>query len=178
MLAHYPTMAGNPGQQQIYEALRGESFWPYMANDIYDTENQCGPYARNQNHYQHKRPLQLFPASEHLKRVATDIIGLHPKTTSGNKYVLAITDCYLEPTRAIPSSKTTSTPIANTIFDQWTILYGTSSFSLTDNGSQLTSKFFAALCALLSVKHLTKTACHLQTNDRAKRLSKMVVTRF
>lgn len=153
-------------------------FWPHMANDGYDTGDQCRSCARNGNRYRHKRSLQLFPLSGSLDFVAIDILRQLSKTTSKNRYVVVITDRYSKLTRAIMSSKTALAHIVNTFLDQRIIPYGIRSFILTDNRSQIVSKVFATLCGLLGVKHLTTTASCPQTNSQAEQFNKTVATRL
>lgn len=149
-----------------------------MANDVYDTVDQCGSGACNRKHYRHKRSLQLSSASVPLIFVAMDILGPLPETTSGNQYVVVLTDCYSKLIQAIPTSKKASAHIANIFLDQLIILYGIPSFILMHNGSQLVSKFFGTSCAVLGVKNLATTAYYLQFHGHAKRFDKTVVTSF
>lgn len=84
-----------------------------MANDIFTTVAQCESCAQNGNQYRHKRPLQLFSASGPLNFVAMDILGLPPKTTQVNRYVLVLTNRYSKLMKAILTSTTNVTHIAN-----------------------------------------------------------------
>lgn len=143
-----------------------------MENDVYITVDSSGSCARNRHRYRHKRPFQLFHTSGPLDFVARAILGLLPKTTSGDQYVVVVTDRYSNITRAIFSSETTSVHIANIILDHWIIPSGISSFLLTDNGSQFASKLFATLCGIPGVRCLTTTAYHPLTNSQAKQISK------
>lgn len=149
-----------------------------MANGVYEKVDKCVSCACNRNCNRQKSPLQLFPSSEPLDFVGMDILGLLLKTASRNQYAVVITDCYLKRTRAISSSKTTSTHLANIFLDQWIIAYSIPSFILSDNGSQLLFKFFETLRGLLGAKQITTTAYHPETNGQVERFHRTMVTQL
>lgn len=45
-------------------------------------------------------------------------------------------------------------------------------YVLIDSKNQLVLEFFEAVCSMLSIKHVTVRAYHLQTNQRAERFNK------
>lgn len=51
-------------------------------------------------------------------------------------------------------------------------------YILTDNGTQIVSKFFATMCPLLGIRHLESTAYHPQTNCQAERVKKTILLCF
>lgn len=127
---------------------------------------------------QAQEPVAGIPALGLLEFIAIEVLRPLPRTTSGNQYAIVITDRYSKVTRAIPTSKTASTHAANIFFEHWVIPYGIPKYLLTDNGPQFTSKFFAMICSLLGVKHLTTTAYHPQTKGQVEHYNKTIVTRL
>lgn len=83
-----------------------------------------------------------------------DVVGIFPKTVQGNQYVLVTMDCYSTLVRAVPTSKSTATHVADVFMDHRINPYGMQTYLLTDNGAQFVREFFALVCALLEVKHL------------------------
>lgn len=81
-------------------------------------------------------------------------------------------------TRAVPTSKTSSTNIANLFLDNWIVPFGSSGYVLTDNGPQFVGKFFAFVWDDLGVKHLTMTAYHPRTNAQSERFNRTIITRL
>lgn len=78
--------------------------------------------------------------------------------------------------RAIPSSKPTSTHIANQYFDHWLVPYAIPPYSITDNGASFPLKVFAMLCTLFGNKHLTTKMYHPQTSYQIIRYKKPFVS--
>lgn len=107
-----------------------------------------------------------------------NIFGPLPEATSRYQHVAVITDRYSKLIRAIPSSTTTSTLIANTFLNRWIILYSIPFFFPTNDGTQIVSVLFATLCCLPGVKHLMEAAYRPPTSVEAKRHNKMMVIRL
>lgn len=131
-----------------------------MNADAERTVSKCECCARNTPTYRHKRKLQLFRAVGVLDIVPMNILGPFPKTKKSQEYIFVITDRFSNLTCATSTSKTTPTHIANLFFGHWIVPNGIPSFLLTDSCVHITSKFFATICALLDVNHLTTTFHH------------------
>lgn len=110
--------------------------------------------------------------------MAMDVGGPLPKTKSGNQHELVFMDRYRKPTRSIPVVSVTSTAAATVSVENWIMRYDIPTYLLTDNGPQFDSKFFAAICVRLGLKHLTMTAYHLQTNGQVKRFNQTIAGRL
>lgn len=177
-LAQCPPMVGHPKYCRMYETLWCKLYWPEMANEVYSKIDCCSSCVRICNNYRHKRRLQLFSSVRSLEFVVRDILGPFPKTRIGKQYVVAVTKCYSKLTLPIPSSKTTSAHTASIFLLYWIVLYGIPSFIFTDNDKKLVSKFFATLCRLLGVKHLTTAAYHPQTNEQPEVFNRTIVIRL
>lgn len=176
MLSYHPPIAGHPGQRRIYDMLRHEIFWQQVAADAEHIVSEYQGCARNNPTYCHKQNRQHFPAAAPLEFIAMDILEPFSKTTQHNEYIHVIRDCYSQSKRAIPTSDTTFTHIGTLFFDYWLVLYRISTYFLADEDVQFTSKFFATLCTLLGVKHLTTTPYHPQTNGQAEIYYKTILT--
>lgn len=97
--------------------------------------------------------MYLLLASGLLDFVSMDIDGSFSKAAQGIQYTHVITDRYCKLTRAIQTSGRTATHVTNLFMDHWLIPYRITTYLLTDYGTQFVSMFFAAVCALLGVKH-------------------------
>lgn len=93
-----------------------------------------------------------------------DILGSLLKTSTGNRFVVVITDRYSKLTRAVPTKTNTAPQIVTIFMGNWAMPYGIPEFHLTDNGAQFFGKFFNSMRLYLSTKLLTATSFHLQAN--------------
>lgn len=89
----------------------------------------------------------------------------------------AMTDRHLKMTKAIPTSKQTTTNVASVFLDHCITLYGIPNHLLANNGLPFLSKIFATLCGFLELKHPKKTTYHFQTNLHVER-HKNAIIRF
>lgn len=106
------------------------------------------------------------------------ILGPLQRTTEASQYVIVVTDRDSKLTRTVPTTKTSSTQIANIFLDLWIISSRVSRYVPTNSDPQLMSKFFQTICGYSRVKHVTTTTYHRQTNGQGKRYSKTVLTRL
>ena len=178
-LAHYPRLQGHPGARRMYDSLRQDFYWRFMANDVFETVRRCLSCAKSKGtSKQAQRFLKLFPANGPFEFVAMDILGPLPKTSHGKQYVLVITDRYTKLARAIPMKKTTAPLVAAAFLQNWIYPYGIPESLLTDNGPQFISQFFAIVCAALGIRRVPITAYHPQTNGQTERYNKTLAARL
>lgn len=157
---HYPCKSYTPiarhlGRQSMYDTMRNEFLWPHMANDVYQTVENCATCARYCRRAKIKGHLELFHAWGPLEFIAMDILG--PLMQTKNEIVLmtVMRDRYLKMTRAVPNSKTTVTHVANVVFHHWVVPSGIRNHLLTDSSPQSVSKFFERICCFFGLKHVT-----------------------
>ena len=178
-LSHYPRLAGHPGQSTMYNSLRRQFFWPFMANDVYQMVKECRSCAAVRGTpFRHQKFLKLFPATGPMEFVAMDFLGPLPKSHSGKRHVLVITDRFTKLSRAIPLRDTNATTTALAFLEHWVFVYGAPTYLLTDRGANFTAKFFQAVCSSLGVKNLFTTAYHPQTNGQSERFNRTLISRL
>ena len=112
-LAHHIPIAGHPGQNRMYYTLRKTYYWPHMAIDIAATVRDCRSCARNRIRLRrHLNRLQLFPATRPLESIAIDILGPLPKSKSGLRFLLVITDRFTKLSQVAPLRRITAYHVA------------------------------------------------------------------
>lgn len=137
--------------------MRRESCLPNMAQHMYHMVSDRHNCAKNGTWLKYNRLFQLFPATKPMEFVAMDILISFSERTKGNEYVVFTTDRFSQLTSNIPTNQTTTTNVAYVIFHNGIIPYRIPTYTLTDSGTQLTSKLFAILCSHLGTKKLTTT---------------------
>ena len=169
-LAHHSQLAGHPGQNRLYYTLRLTYYWPHMSVDIAATVRDCRSCARNRIRLRrHLHRLKLFPATRPLESVAIDILGPLPKTKSGYRFLLIVTDRFTKLSQVAPLRRVTALIVARVFCEMWIYKYGPPKTLLSDNGRQFTSKFFQSVCRLLGINNVFTSAYHPQTNGQAER---------
>ena len=177
--AHYPVLAGHPGATRMYYTLRKNYYWPHMAFDALSVAARCESCAQVRGtQFRHQRLLKLFPATGPLEFVAMDLLGPLSKTKNGNRFILVITDRFSKFTRSIPLRTTTAASVAKAFLDHWVYAYGAPQYLLTDNGPQFIAKFFDSVCGLLGIQHYLTAFYHPQTNGKAERFNKTILSRL
>lgn len=89
----------------MYDSLRKELYWTYMAKVVYGTVCDCCSCAQNLTHGRRERQHKQFFSESSLEYFGMDILGPLPKTKHDTQVVVVMTDRYNELTKAILSSK-------------------------------------------------------------------------
>lgn len=191
-LSHHPPIAGQRDQVCVYDTLRSPFYCPRIATDTERIASKYQSCTRIHLTNHHKSKLSLFPhpaLSTSLRWISTDqdgtqqvhpcphgplfhikfyILGTFFETKQLSECILVTTKCCSHLTSAIPTSKMTSTHLANHFFAYWLVPYGIPTYLSIDNNVQLISKSPATLCISLDVKQITSTAYHSQSSGPAK----------
>lgn len=175
-LQYYLQIARSLCRDQSYNTLRRKYYCSEMEHGVYSTVKQCASCTRNDNHYCHKQPLQLFPSSVSLDFVAVNNLGPLSKTTLGNQKVLFLIFRYSKLTRANPTSKTNATDIAKVFYRRWIISFVILKYLLTNNGPQFVSKLSPSVCSYLGVEHLITAVYRPLTDGQTERFKQTTVT--
>ena len=176
-LSHYPATSGHPGGRRLLYTLRQRYYWPIMSVDAYSTARMCPDCAKARIKLRkHNSELKTFPPSGPLEYIAIDILGELPRTPRGHRYLLVMTDRYSKLTRTVPLRKITAETVAQAFITHWVFVYGAPVKLLSDNGSQFTSRFFLAVCKILSIESVFTTAYHPQTNGQVERFNRTLVS--
>lgn len=135
-LAHYLTQVGHLGQRRVYESMRLEYYWMHMVSHFYTIVDDCKHCAKKRAMLKHECHLILVPPTSPLDSSAVDILGPLPRTKNGNRFDVVITDRCSKLTRAIQTTKTSTSYTAKTLFDNSMFLEGIPLFLLPYNSPQ------------------------------------------
>lgn len=93
-VAHTIPLAGHMGSTKTLNRIEAHFFWPGISFDVRKfcaTCPQCQVVARKLK--SHRAPLNpVKPETEPFRKIAIDIVGELPRTTTGYKYILTIVD--------------------------------------------------------------------------------------
>ena len=176
-LCHKPAIAGHSGQNRMYYALRREYYWPHLAADVAATVRGCRTCAMNRVKLRKQlNRLRLFPATRPLESLAIDILGPLPKTETGKRFLLVITDPFSKQTQVVALRTIRAYTVAVAFCESWVFKYGIPRTFLSDNGPQINAKFFHSTCRVLGITNLYTSAYHPQTNRQHERYNRTITS--
>lgn len=138
--------------------MRCEVYWPHMASTVCKTVTNCRKCTCTWAKKAQMPHMKMFSASSPLEFFAVDLDCLLPKTTSGNQFLVIMTNRYSELTRVMPTSNTCAMHITSIFYDHWIVLYEIYAYLSTENGTKLMTKFFEAICNFSGMKQLATVA--------------------
>ena len=123
----------------------------------------------------HLNRLKLFPATRPLESLAIDILGPLPKTRTGKRFLVIVTDRFTKLTQVAPLRTITAYHVAVAFCEIWVFKYGIPRTLLSDNGAQFASKFFTHVCQTLGITNVFTSAYHPQTNGQVERYNRTLL---
>ena len=174
-LCHNPAIAGHPGQNRMYYALRCQYYWPNLTADVAATVRGCQTCATNRVKLRkHLNRLRLFPATRPLESLAIDILGPLPKTKARKRFLLVNTDRFSKLTQVVALCSMTAYTVATAFCDSWVFTYGVPRTLISDNSPQFNAKFFHSTCRFLGITNLYTSAYHLSVGQRGEGIRRTV----
>lgn len=178
-LQHHATVAAHPGMNKMYYTIRTKFYWPSMISDIHGTITKCTTCAQNRLAVRRQTtPLTLFPAKEPLTDLSIDILGPLPPSTTGNRFILVVTDRFSKLTKCIALRVITAISVSSAVIEHWVACYGPPDKILSDQGPQFMSSFFITVMKVLGVETIRTTAYHPQTNGQVERYNRTLATQL
>ena len=102
-LGHEIPLAGHPGIEKTRQRILKRFYWPTLYKDVEEFYLTCVKCRKSANRKVPPAPLLPLPViSEPFKQVAMDLVGLLPRSKSGNKYILVLCNYATRYPEAIP----------------------------------------------------------------------------
>jgi len=175
-IAHDSSSGGHFGINKTLDKIRRRFYWALCKQDV---ENWCrtcdiciakkGPSGKG------KSEMQIYDTGSPFERLQMDILGPFPTSTSGNKYLLVIMDCFTRWVEAFPLKNFRAKLVAEVFVNQFISRYGVPSELHTDQGKNFDSKLFAELSILLGIKKTRTTPLHPQSNGIVERQHQTII---
>ena len=171
-LAHEVPIAGHLGKHKTAKRILRRFYWPTLYKDIEDFCRSCQVCQKFSKQKVVKAPLIPLPVViEPFRRVAMDIVGPLPRTTSGNRYILVICDYATRYPEAVPVKAVDAEHIAEELVRIFARV-GIPEEMLTDQGSNFTSQLLSEIYQLLHVHPIRTSPYHPQTDGLVERFNK------
>ena len=140
-----------------------------LAGDVSDHCCSCLECQKSSPRGNNKAPLVPLPVIDvPFKRIAMDIVGPLPRSSSGNRFILVICDYASRYPEAIPLRRIDASHIANELVKLFARV-GVPEEILTDQGTNFTSHLLQEIYKLLRIKPMRTTPYHPQTDGLVER---------
>ncbi|KAL5479435.1 hypothetical protein EMCRGX_G022956 [Ephydatia muelleri] len=170
-LAHEVPIAGHLGKHKTAKRILHRFYWPTLYRDVEDFCRGCQVCQKLSKQKVVKAPLILLPVvTEPFRRVAMDIVGPMPRTNSGNRYILVMSDYATRYPEAVPVKAIDAEHIAEELVRVFARV-GIPEEILTDQGSNFTSQLLSEIYQLLHVHPIQTTPYHPQTDSLVERFN-------
>ena len=167
---HGGITGGHLGVRKTQEQVQRRAYWVGWRQDVRrfcQTCAECSRYERGK--LKKQGPLQPTAVGEPFERIAIDLTGPHPKSRSGNMYILTMVDLFSKWAEGIPLRNKEAVTVARALFDVVICRYGFPLQILSDNGKEFESGVLRELCRLTNIDKIRTTAYKPSTNGAVER---------
>lgn len=170
--SHDAVTAGHFGMKKTLQSLRQRFYWTGMRRDAEEWCRTCsvccakkGPKSRP------RAPLQVRLVGEPMARVAVDIAGPLPLTSSGNRYILVAMDYFTKWPEAYPIPNQEAVTVARTLVDGFFTRFGMPLELHSDQGRNFESAVFKETCKLLGIRKTRTTPLHPESDGMVEKFN-------
>ena len=168
-LGHTHMLAGHFGCKKTFSRMSSKFLWPKMWVDVKNYVRTCVGCQKASRKDRARAPLQpLQCESEPFSKVAFDLVGPLPRSTSGFKYILTMMDLYTKFPAAIPLKRVDNVTVIDAMLEVFSS-YGLPKLLLTDQGSVFTSKLTKAMCKEFGIDKIQTSPYHPQSDGALER---------
>jgi len=168
--------AGHLGVTKTLEKVRRRFYWHGLREDVENHIRRCGPCAEvNDPPKLAKAPLINVKSGHPLQRVAIDIVGPTPRSSSGHEWLLVVSDHFTKFVQAFPVRNTSAETLAKKVMDEYICRFGCFESLHSDQGANVDGAVFQSLCDLIEAAKTRTTPYHPQGDGQVERLNKSLV---
>ena len=174
---HDTSVVAHLGRRKTLHALQHFCYWFKMHKDVAFWIQTCDSCQRKKPPVPTpKAPMKIYLPGEPGQRVAMDICGALETTTSGNKYVLVISDHFSKYTEAYPLKDQTAESVARVLVREWFVKKGPPEELHSDMGANFESKLIEELCRLYDIDKTRTSPYHPQGDGQVERFNKTLMS--
>ena len=168
-MAHSNCVAGHFGVKKTFARISCKFLWPKMWSQVQAYVRTCAGCQRASRKNNARAPLQPLQCMEEpFQKVAFDLVGPLPKSSSGYRFILTAMCLYTKFPAAIPLKRVDNESVLEAMFEIFST-YGLPGELLTDQGSVFTSKLTKAMCKEFDIKKIQTSPYHPQSDGALER---------
>ena len=173
MMLHSDPCSGHLGINRTLARIRSRFFWDKMKDDVTRFCETCPACQRRKGPYRKaKAGMKNYLVGGPLERIAIDLLGPLPKTWSGNKYIMVVTDYFTRWAESYPMPNMEAETVCKHLVNNFISRYGVPKQIHTDQGRQFESELFQNLCKLLKIDKTRSTSFHPQSSGLVERFNR------
>ena len=168
-MGHSSSIAGHFGVKKTHAQISRHFMWPGLYSQVKAYVRSCKGCQLAAKQHKSRAPLQPLPCvGEPFQKVAFDLVGPLPRTSSGHKYLLTAMCLYTKFPDAIPLKKVDNASVLDAMMQIFS-RYGMPYELLTDQGSVFTSKLTALMCTTFGISKIRTSPYHPQSDGALER---------
>ncbi len=170
-LAHKIPLAGHLGREKTVRRVLQRFYWPTLYRDVKAFCQSCEECQKCSTRKPPQAPLIPLPImGEPFQRLAMDIVGPLPRSHTGKRYILVLSDYATRYPEVIPLKSIDAEVIAEELVKFFTQV-GIPKEILTDQGANFTSQLLKELYNLLHIRGIRTSPYHPQTDGLVERFN-------
>lgn len=180
--AHSDPTSGHTGVYKTYARLAENYFWPRMREDVVRLVRRCRVCLqyKAQNRAPVGQMLSHTPPSQPWETISSDLMGPLPKSKSGNRFMLVVTDYFSKYVLVFPMRNSLATNVVKRLENEVFLVYGAPKVAISDNGPQYISREYKNLLDRYDVEAKYTPYFHAQSNptERMNRTIKRMIASY
>jgi transposase InsO family protein len=173
--AHATRFSGHGGTMKTILRLQQKYYWPGMTSHVEEYVKQCITCQKCKGKVG-KTPLQPISLPElPNQRCHMDLVGPLKSSTSGNKYVLAITDAFTKYAVVVAIPDKEAVTVAAAVFTHWICRFSAPKVLISDRGKEFCNQVMDELCVLMGIERRMTTVMHPQSNTAVESWNRSLI---
>ena len=172
---HVDHGGGHMGAQKTMGKLRARFFWVGQRLDVKRWCESC-PTCQSKKGPSVKRraPMKQYNVGYPGERVAIDVLGPLPESSSGNRYLLVLMDYFTKWPEAYALPNQEATTVATAMLQGFVSRFGIPHELHSDQGRNFESAVFKGMCDMLGVTKTRTTPLHPQSDGMVERYNRTI----
>jgi hypothetical protein len=173
---HDSPSGGHFGINKTLQKIRKKFYW---ASCKLDVENWCRKctvcFSKKGPNVKGKAEMKIFNVGFPFERVGIDILGPLPRSSSGNRFILVVTDYFTRWPEAIALKDQKAITVAEALIVQVFSRFGLPYEIHSDQGRNCESTIFKEVMNILGIRKTRTTPLHPQSNGLVERLNRKLL---
>ena len=167
---HNMPLHAHQGRERLLKMVASRYYWSKMSADIKRWTDSCASCIKRKTPRKMGMGLTTNAlASEPWEVIGVDLVGECLQTTSGNKWILTITDHFTRWPIAVAIPDKKASTVARVLYEHLVTEHGVPRKILTDQGKEFVNEAIDLLCSRWGIKKVVTGGYNPQANGACER---------